>query len=248
MDTALFVGLSHRAALRRRMDVVAHNIANMTTAAFNKERVVFRQLLVETPGATATQSGKISYVQDYGIVRNLEIGAATTSSNPLDVFINGRGYLSVQGTDGDTLYTRNGRMTIDRDNELALLSGEKVLDDGGATIQISEEDVDLHIAEDGSISSNNGEIAKLSLFQFGNEQAMKRRGSSLYETDQTPREPEDITKVSFKQKAYEGSNVNAIESMVEMINVSRAYQNADKASNDYQDLRKDALRRLGKVQ
>ena len=247
MDTALYVGLAHKAALKRRMDVVAHNIANMSTTAFNKERVVFRTLLVDAPGAAATSGGKISYVQDHGVLRNLEAGAMVPSGNDLDVFINGRGYLTVQGNDGETLYTRNGRMLIDNENNLALLSGEKVLDDTSSPIEFEEDDIGIHIAEDGTISASGGERGKIGVAQFSNEKDMKRRGSSLYETGQTPKTADNITDITIRQKAFESSNVNAIESMVEMIDVMRAYQNASKNESSYGDLRKDALKRLAKV-
>lgn len=247
MDTALYVGLAHKAALKRRMDVVAHNIANMSTTAFNKERVVFRQHLMDAPGAAATTGGKIAFVQDHGVLRNLESGTMVPSGNDLDVFIKGRGYLAVEGNDGSTLYTRNGRMMIDNELNLALLSGEKVLDDTGAPIQFEEDDINIHIADDGTISSNNGEKGKLGIAQFSNEQDMKRRGSSLYETTQTPIPQEGITDVSIRQKAYESSNVNAIESMTEMINVMRAYQKASKNESGIDDMRKDSLKRLAQV-
>ncbi len=248
MDTALFVGLAHKAALKRRMDVVAHNIANMSTTAYNKEKIVFRQHLVDAPGAAATSGGKISYVMDHGVLRNLNSGTMIPTNNPLDVFINGRAYLSVKGSDGETLFTRNGRMTINSEQYLTLLSGERVLDDNGQDIKFDEDDRDFHIADDGTISSNNGEKAKLGLATFSNEQDMKRRGTSLYETDQTPDEADDLAEVSVRQKAFEGSNVNAIESMTEMIDVMRAYQSASRQSGGYEDMREDALKRLGKVQ
>jgi len=247
MDTALYVGLAHKAALKRRMDVVAHNIANMSTTAFNKERVVFRQLLVDAPGAAATSGGKISFVQDHGVLRSLEGGTMIPSANDLDVFIQGRAYLSVQTKSGETLYTRNGRMMIDKDNNLALLSGEKVLDDSGQPFKFEEDDINISIAADGTVSTNNGERAKIGLAQFSNEQDMKRRGSSLYETKQKPVPAENITDVSIKQRAFESSNVNAIESMVEMIDVMRAYQAASKNESSYDDLRKDSLKRLAQV-
>jgi len=247
MDTALYVGLAHKAALKRRMDVVAHNIANMSTTAFNKERVVFRQLLVDAPGAAATSGGKIAYVQDHGVLRNLDTGTMIPSGNDLDVFIKGRAYLAVQAKNGETLYTRNGRMMIDKDNNLALLSGEKVLDDSGQPFQFEEDDIDISIADDGTISTNNGERGKLGLSQFSNEQDMKRVGSSLYETKQKPVAAENITDVAIKQRAFENSNVNAIESMVEMIDVMRAYQHASKNESSYEDLRKDSLKRLAQV-
>ena len=179
MDTALYVGLAHKAALKRRMDVVAHNIANMSTTAFNKERVVFRQLLVDAPGAAATSGGKIAFVQDHGVLRNLDSGTMVPSGNDLDVFIKGRAYLTVEGSDGEKLYTRNGRMMIDNELNLTLLSGEKVLDDTGSAIQFEEDDVEIHIADDGTLSTNGGERGKLGLAQFTNEQDMKRRGTSL---------------------------------------------------------------------
>jgi len=247
MDTALYVGLAHKAALKRRMDVVAHNIANMSTTAYNKERVVFRQLLMDAPGAAATSGGKIAYVQDHGVLRNLEPGTMVPSGNELDVFIKGRAYLSVQGSDGETLYTRNGRMMIDSEKNLALLSGEKVLDDTGSPIQFEDDDTGIHIADDGTISASGGERGKIGLAQFRNEQDMKRRGSSLYETQQAPKAAENITDVSIRQKAFESSNVNAIESMVEMIDVMRAYQKASKSESGYEDLRKDSLKRLAQV-
>ncbi|NVJ69008.1 MAG: flagellar hook-basal body complex protein [Alphaproteobacteria bacterium] len=247
MDTALFVGLAHRSALKRRMDVVAHNIANMSTAAFNKERSVFRQHLIDAPGAAGTVGGKIATVMDHGVVRNLEQGTMIPTSNPLDIFINGRAYLSIEGKDGQTVYTRNGRMTLDANRNLTLLSGEKVLDENGQAIQFDEDDIDFTIADDGSISTNNGERGKLGIVSFANEQNMKRRGSSLYETDQAPQAPENMTDFSIRQKAYEGSNVNAIESMVEMIDVMRAYERASKQSTGYEDMRKDSIDRLARV-
>jgi flagellar basal-body rod protein FlgF len=219
----------------------------MSTTAFNKERVVFRQHLMDVPGAAATTGGKIAFVQDHGVLRNLDTGTMVPSGNELDVFINGRAYLSVQSSNGDTLYTRNGRMMIDNENNLALLSGEKVLDDTGSPIQFEDDDINVHIAEDGTISTNNGERGKLGIAQFTNEQDMKRRGSSLYETNQTPKPQEGVTDVSIKQKAFESSNVNAIESMVEMIDVMRAYQKASKSESGIEDMRKDSLKRLAQV-
>jgi flagellar basal-body rod protein FlgF len=248
MDTALLVGLAHKSALKRRMDVVAHNIANMSTTAFNKERVQFRQHLVDAPGAAGTSGGKIAYVLDHGVLRNLETGTLIPSSNPLDVYINGRGYLTVKANDGDTLYTRNGRMTVDNESYLTLLSGERVLDDNGQEIQFDDDERDYSISTDGTLSTNNGEKATLGIATFTNEQNMKRRGSSLYEANEAPKEVEELTDVTLRSKAYESSNVNAIESMTEMIDVMRAYENSQRQSGDYEKMREDSLRRLGRVQ
>jgi flagellar basal-body rod protein FlgF len=229
------------------MDVVAHNIANMSTAAFKKERSVFREHLMDVPGAAATTGGKIAFVMDHGVVRDLNPGTMVPTSNPLDLFINGRAYFTVQANDGQTVYTRNGRMSLDADRNLTLLSGEKVLDENGQAIQFDEDDVDISISDDGTISTNNGDRGKIGIVSFANEQNMKRRGSSLYETDEAPQAPENMTEFSIRQKAYEGSNVNPIEAMVEMIDVMRAYERASKQSTGYEDMRKDSLDRLARM-
>jgi flagellar basal-body rod protein FlgF len=248
MDTALYVGLSQRTALRRRLDVVAHNIANMSTTAFNKERVVFRQYLVDAPKASATTGGKISYVLDHGIVRNLEVGSPVTTNNPLDVFLSKGAYLSVEGRSGDTLYTRNGRMRLDTDNYLTLLSGERVLDAEGDPIQINNGTASLDIADDGTISDQLGIVGQIRIATFGNEQALQRVGSSLYSSADEPLGEDDALPAEIVQRAYEGSNVNAVESTVEMIDVLRSYQQSQQRAKDIKDLREDALRRLSKVQ
>jgi flagellar basal-body rod protein FlgF len=230
------------------MDVAAHNIANMSTTAFNKERVVFRQHLVDAPGATATTGGKISYVLDHGIVRNLDVGTPITTNNPLDVFLSKGGYLSVEGRNGDTLYTRNGRMRLDPDNFITLQSGERVLDFDGNPIQLENGDTSIDIADDGTISGALGVVGRLGIATFASELALKRVGTSLYESNQDPLDEANAEPITIIQKAYESSNVNAVESTVEMIDVLRTYQTAEQRAKDITDLREDALRRLSRVQ
>ena len=248
MDSALYVGLAHRTALRRRMDVVAHNVANMSTTAFNKERVAFRQYLVDAPGAQGVKNGKISYVLDYGIVRNLDEGTPIPSENPLDVFVSKGGYLTVEAPNGNTMYTRNGRMRLDTENYLTTLNGDRILDDAGDAIQFQPGETNIDISDDGTISGQEGVVARLGIATFASEQGLNRAGTSLYETNQEPLDPADAPFIKITQKLYESSNVNAIEQTVEMIEVLRAYTNAAQRSKDMSDLREDALRRLARVQ
>ncbi len=255
MDTTIYIGLAHQMAMRRRMDIIAHNVANMNTTAFNKERVAFRQFLMDAGGSDASSGGKVSSVLDYGIIRNLSQGTFVPTGNDLDIAISGRGYLSVELPDGDTGYTRNGRMKVDKDLNLALLSGEKILDDTGKTITITPEDLNLHIANDGTLSSSAGELGKIGVYSFENEQAMERIGTSLYITDEDPLysfEPayieESGNKVEILSGNVENSNVNALQSMTEMIKVQRAYQSFSRSLDTYQKMRSDSLDRLARVQ
>lgn len=246
MDSAIFIGLANQTALRRQMDVVAHNVANMNTTAYKKENVVFRQFLMDAPNAAATVGGKISYMLDYGVLRNVEEGSIVRTGNPLDLYIDGKGYLAVQTDQGDTAYTRNGRMEINAEGFLTTYAGDLVLSDAGAPIQIEAEATLIGINETGVITGPEGEIARLGLYSFDQEEELKRRGNSLYDTIQNPVQDPD-NPVLVKQYSIEASNVNPVEELVQMTRVLRQYQSAQKHQDDIQRMRQDTLERLAKV-
>ena len=109
MNTSLYVGLSRQMTLQRALDIAANNIANVDTAGFKVEEQMVRQDLAvppATPGASP-----IAYVLDEGVARNFSQGALEETGNPLDLAIEGLGFLQVQ-TDAGPRYTRDGRLGI----------------------------------------------------------------------------------------------------------------------------------------
>ena len=247
MDTALFIGMTHKGALKREMEVLAHNVANMNTTAFKQEKVVFQQLLVDAPSAPGTDGGQVSYVVDKGVTRDFSAGAMVNTGNSLDVFISDNGFLEVEAGSGEKLYTRNGRMRLDQDLTLVTLSGQKVLDDTGAPVIFDASETDITIAENGMISTSQGEKATLSLVSFGDPNALKRRDNSLYESSQDPQGPEEGPEITLVPGAIEASNVDPIKSMVELIDISAAYARASKSGEDMEKMQKEAIQRLGRT-
>ncbi len=245
MDTTLYVALSHQTAMRRHIDVVANNLANMNTTAFRKESVMFQEFLMdmtETPG----RGGKnVAYVQDYGLARHLTNGQLIPTSNPLDLALSGPGYFAVETDDGEVLYSRNGHMKMSDDGFLISDSGGRFLDVDGNPVAIGAEDTDLTIASDGTITSKARQIGRINIVEFENAQSMKKVGDSMYRTDE---EALPAEKTSLIQGMIEGSNVNPIEEMTTMINIMRSYQAVSKAMDDYQELRNRAINRLGRIQ
>jgi len=248
MDSALLLGVTTRSALNRRMDVLAHNVANLNTTAFKAEKVVFEQLLVDLPNAEGTVGGQVSYVVDKGVRRSFESGPLINTGNPLDVYLSDGGFLTVETAQGETMYTRNGRMTINNAGELSTLNGDAVLDDGGARIVFDQQDQTFSISEDGTINSNNGDVAKLGIATFADPQVLERAGTSLYTASAEPQEPENATDVTITSGAIEGSNVNAIQSMVDLLQIAQSSKRVSDVGSDYAELREDAIRRLGRVQ
>ena len=246
MDTVVSVGLSHQAALMRRMDVLANNIANASTTAFKAERVVFGDYLFTMQGDAPTSLRQVHMVLDRGVVPDFREGSIETTNNPLDLAIQGPGFLVVETDSGERLYTRAGVLTRNERGELTTPGGARVLDDADRPIVIEDTDVNIEITEEGRIRSGAGEIAKLKLVDFADHQSLERRGERLFFTDQPERPAPAGTRLI--QGALEGSNVNAIEEITNMINVLRSYQSMERSLKSYSDMRDRAVERLSRVQ
>jgi len=245
MDSLLSVGISHQSAMLHRMDVIANNIANSSTTGFKGERVTFRDHLHSMDGNAPEQLRDLRMVQDFGSRAVMKEGPIETTDNPLDIALKGDGFLVVQGENGEELFTRNGALRINGEGQLAAASGQPVLDDNGQPIELAQEDVDIQITEDGRISSRAGVIGELQLVRFDNPQNLERQGDSLFSTDQASRPAEAVRVV---QGALEGSNVDPVKQVTEMINVMRSYQSMQRTLQDYGDMRSDAIERLPRVQ
>lgn len=245
MDNLLAVGLSHQTAMRRRMDVVANNIANMDTTAYRGETVTFRDHLFEMDGEAKRAIRPIAQVLDFGTIRDLAEGAIESTDNPLDIALTGRGFLAVETEAGETLYTRNGRLRRDGEGALVTANGQRVLDEDDRPIFLTDADTGLAIDETGAIESRAGFVGQLKLVAFADEQLMERRGDTLFATEQPEEAPQALRVI---QGTVEGSNVNAIAEVTEMISVLRSYQSMQKSLDSYAELRDRAVERLPRIQ
>ena len=110
------------------MDVVANNLANMTTPAYKNQRVMFLEYLAKPATVGGTSADKVSMVQDYGMRRNTAPGPITSTNNPLDIALHGNGYMAVETRDGQR-YTRFGHLQLDLDRQIVDANGLPVLDE-----------------------------------------------------------------------------------------------------------------------
>ena len=117
MDSPSYVALSRLTGLRRQMDVVAHNMANMNTPGFQRESLVFKEHLKDTSHPAAGGLSTLSLAQDFATVRDLSEGPMLATDNPLDLAIRGEGYFVVRTDDGDR-YTRRGTFGLDEQGRL----------------------------------------------------------------------------------------------------------------------------------
>ncbi len=220
METTSYIALSRQGALRREMDVIAHNVANMNSTAYKGEKMMFVEHLSKSRDDLSFIPRKLSFTRDVAQYRNLTEGPINTTGNTFDVAIRGEGYFAIQKQDGTENYTRNGSFTMDSTGQLVTQSGDPVMSNGGAPVFFTPQDTKITISADGTISTNNGPIGRLRVVKFEDEQNLKMEQGGLLSTDQTP---QDIPRPAIVQGALEGSNIQPVLEMARMIEVSRTY-------------------------
>jgi flagellar basal-body rod protein FlgF len=244
MDNTFLIGLSQQSALRRHLDVIANNLANLSTPGFKSERPIFEEFImpVAVDETLSGASGQISYVQDGALFRDFGPGALQVTDNPLDVAINGEGWFVVQTADGER-YTRAGRFMLDADGQLVTPAGDPVMSDGGP-IAFDPGETDIVIAADGTVSTSAGDKGRLAVVTFADERRLVAEEGRLFASDEPALAAENPR---LAQGAIELSNVNSILEISEMIAVTRAYEATAALLSRADDLRRDAIDELGQV-
>ncbi|MDP6515855.1 MAG: flagellar basal-body rod protein FlgF [Alphaproteobacteria bacterium] len=235
MDNTTYITLSRQTALRRQMDILAHNLANASTTAFKAEAPLFSEYLARAGGQR-----ELAFVQDKGSMRDTSEGPMHRTGNPLDLAIHGDAYFVIQ-TDRGERYTRNGHFLLDGEGNLVTSADNQVLDVDGREIQIPRDQTGITISSDGSISGVNGPIARLQLVEFANPQGLRREANSLYVTSDDPQEPREASVI---QGMLEQSNVKPIVEMTNMINLHRSYQSNNKLVDTEDQLQRRTIDRI----
>jgi flagellar basal-body rod protein FlgF len=225
-------------ARERQTEVLANNIANLSTVAFKGEQMVFAEYLTSTAGGSKT-----AYVQDLGTVRDWSEGPLTRTANPLDVALDGSGFLEVQTANG-IRYTRDGRLKLDAQGQLVTLDGIPVLNQGEQPIVLPPGSTSISISEDGSIATRQGTIGRLAVVDFPDDQGLLAEAAGRYDTDQTA---EPATSVKVMQGSIEGSNVQPILEITRLMSAARAAGAAKTFQDNEADRHKNAIDRLAKV-
>jgi len=245
MENAQLISLSRQIALQRQMDVVANNMANMTTTGFKASDMMFEDYLM--PVASYNESigldRTLHYTQDWSTVHDMSAGSVEQTGNPLDIALMGDGFLTVAAPNGGTFYTKSGALQIDATGKLVDLNGNAVLGQSGP-ITFDDSDTDITISNDGTIATSNGTKGKLALVEFVDPQILARAGDNYF----TGPAGDVATQTRVMQGAIERSNVSGVNELTTMIRVQRAYQSLASLMQRQDDLRSTAIQRLGNVQ
>ncbi|MCJ8157710.1 flagellar hook-basal body complex protein [Sphingomonas sp. LaA6.9] len=246
MDVSTYVLLSHEQALRRRLDVTANNMANSNTVGFKREQPLFHEYVEQTKEAPVEDAKKTSYVLDYGAVHDTSQGAFQATGNPLDVMIDGPGYLNVETAEGGVAYTRAGFIKILETGELATSGGQRILGANGRPIVVpADQKATVTIASDGTVMTRTGEVGRIAVTSFADENMVSPRGDGMM----TGTGGTALTQVQTRLRigGIEASNVQPIVETTAMVEILRSYQTSQRMSESLSEMRKSAIGRLGRI-
>jgi flagellar basal-body rod protein FlgF len=251
MENALLIGLSRQMTLERQMDVVANNVANVNTTGFKADRSLFEEYL--RSGAHednfARSDRRVSFVQDRATFHDFAPGNTELTKNPLDVAIDGKGFLVVQTPAGER-YTRDGGLQVNNQGQLVTAGGNPVLGTSGPIV-LQPTDHDITIAADGNVTvlEGTGRIdsvrGKLRMVSFADAQKLLKEGSNLYSAGAAAAQAD--TKSQIRQGFVEKSNVNSVTEMSRMIEITRTYTQISSLLQQQSDLHKSAIEKLADV-
>ena len=218
MDRMIYLSMAGAKASLQRQDVLANNLANVSTAGFRAEMAAFRAVPVRGDGAS-TRVYALETTTGY----NATPGPVQATGNNLDVAMKGNAWLAVQALDGTEAYTRAGAMDVNAEGLLSTKTGLTVLGNGGP-IDVPPNS-EVAIGSDGTISAKTGNgrtttIGRLKLVTP--EVALTRGSDGLFRATagDLPADPN----ARVQDGVLEGSNVSPVETMVAMISASRQFE------------------------
>jgi flagellar basal-body rod protein FlgF len=223
VDKMLYLGMTGAKHLQLAQATNANNLANASTAGF---RADFHSLFtqeVEGPGLATRANAVLG-----GESVDVSAGAVQTTDNPLDIAINGDGWFAVSTEDGGEAYTRRGDLRISADGLLTNGAGQQILGDGG--LLALPEHQSLSIGSDGTVSivplgqgpDTQIVIDRIRMVNLDENQISKGQDGLIRQRDGSAGTAS--AEISLISGALESSNVNAVDAMVNMISLSRAFE------------------------
>ncbi len=224
-----------------QMDVIANNLANVSTNGFKRSRAVFEDLIYQNlrqPGAQATSQDNLpsglqvgTGVRPVATERLHTQGGLQRTDNSRDLAISGQGFFQVLMPDGTSAYTRDGSFQMDQNGQLVTAGGYPI----EPAVVIPDNALSITISQDGIVSvtqpgvNQSEQVGQLTLTTFVNPTGLQSVGENLYlETTSSGSPNENLPGTNGAGRLYQGyvetSNVNVVEEMVNMIQTQRAYE------------------------
>lgn len=238
MIRSLFTAATGMIAQQLNLDVIANNLANVNTPGYKKGKADFQDLMYQVVEEPGTQQGTSPTGIQVGLgVRPAAVGKIhsqgdfESTSNPLDVAIEGDGFFQITLPNGETAYTRSGAFKLSKDGNLVNSDGYEM----SPTITIPPDAIGITISSDGFVSvkqpgqTAETQVGQIQVARFQNPAGLRAMGRNLFQETEssgtaTPGNPGETGLGTLAQGFLESSNVSIVEEIVQMVTGQRAYE------------------------
>ncbi|MDD1781857.1 flagellar basal-body rod protein FlgG [Enterovibrio sp. ZSDZ35] len=241
MHSSLWVSKTGMAAQDTKMTAISNNLANVNTVGFKRDRVVFEDLfysIQRQPGAQVDDINQLpsgvqlgSGVRVVGTQKVFTQGNTQNTSQELDMAVMGQGFFQIENSDGEIMYSRNGQFHVNSEGLMVNTQGLPL----EPQVQIPDNALSVSVGVDGRVTVTTAgdpapqDIGQITLAKFINPAGLEAVGGNLFRETEASGMAEELVAGqdgagSIKQGALEGSNVQVVEEMVDMITTQRAYE------------------------
>lgn len=245
MNTGMYSAISGSLAAMRRMDLISNNLANINTPGFKKDKMSFEELLAGNANPPAVPQGTTAdpILQKENVYIDYAGGPISQSGNPLDLALDGDGFFAVTTPQG-TAYTRQGNFRTSGDGTLVTVDGFPVQGVGGTAIKIQGSRVEID--GKGGVMVDGTEAGTIKVVDFNKPYTLTKAGNALF-VPSDPQAAPQASSAQIQQGHVEGSNVESISEMVQMIETNRYFDACSKVIQNYDAVASKAANDLGKV-
>lgn len=236
MNDALYIAATGMQAQQQSIDTIANNLANVNTVAFKRSRVNFQELMQADTAHATSKAGALGMgISADSVAKDFTVGALTPTSSPMDLAINGSGFIEVTMADGSRGYSRGGSLQVSKDSFLTTSNGHVLR----PAIHVPTNVASITIAADGKVSAQTAsqsqafEIGQVELVNFANPGALQAQGNGVYTPTEASGEanygkPGSQGMGTLVQGSLENSNVTLVDEMVNLMVAQRAYELSSK--------------------
>ncbi len=231
MSGSIYAATSGAEVQRLRMDILTHNLANINTVGYKSDDAVFRikDGDLEPKPAPDDQTGETGVLPNLPVIpltsrTDFTQGLLQPTGNPLDLAIQGDGFFSIQ-TEAGVRYTRNGSFTLSEGGALITHDGHTVMGEGG---EITIDGAEVEFDGNGNVLVDGQITDKLRIVEITERTALTKEGYNLFALDENRGTEAPVEYADIHQGFLEGSNVNAVKIMTDLIEVMRGYESYQK--------------------
>lgn len=251
MNSGIYPAVSGSLAAMRKLDVISNNLANINTPGYKRDKMTFEGLLAGSvnPPAVPQSMTADPILQKENIYIDYASGPTNKSGNPLDMALDGDGFFAVTTPEG-TAYTRQGNFRTSADGTLVTMEGYPVQgierDKQGKAVPIKIKGNRIDVDNKGKVTVDSAAVGTISVVDFQKPYTLVKSGAALFVPSDPQAKPQP-GKAQVQQGFTEGSNVDSISEMVQMIETNRYFEACSKVIKGFDDIAAKAVNELGKV-